>query len=144
MELIELDKARDKAAVFALQHHLSTVPQYVPVTNNYFHGGMLCREVFRPAGVCIVGKVHKKEHFYVVASGTVLVTTEDGAKRITGPCVVMSVPGTKRAVYAETDAVCMTFHRTDSVSLNEAEKELIEDDPTALFDARNQLKELPL
>ena len=46
----------------ALQAELSKLPQYEPQTKHYFHGGMYCREVFRHAGVLVVGAVHKKEH----------------------------------------------------------------------------------
>lgn len=133
-----------RVAVEALQAELVKLPQYEPPTKHYFHGGMYCREVFRDAGVLLVGRVHKKEHFYVIASGTVLITTDDGAQRITGPAVLMSQPGTKRAVYAETPATCMTFHRTDATTPEAAEVDLVEDDPTARFDALNHVKLIAL
>jgi hypothetical protein len=126
--------------VKALQNELSKLPQYEPLTKHTFHGGMYCREVWRPAGVLIVGKVHKKEHFYMVVYGTVAITTDDGVKSITGPCLLNSMPGTKRAVYAETDALCMTFHRTDSATVEEAEAELVEEDLTAMFSIGNKVK----
>jgi len=126
--------------VKALQNELSKLPQYEPLTKHTFHGGMYCREVWRPAGVLIVGKVHKKEHFYMVVYGTVAITTDDGVKSITGPCLLISMPGTKRAVYAETDALCMTFHRTDSATVEEAEAELVEEDLTAMFSIGNKVK----
>ena len=126
--------------VKALQVEVSKLPQYEPATKHYFHGGMYCREVFRHAGVLVVGAVHKKEHFYVIVSGTVLITTDDDVIEVTGPKVICSKPGTKRAVYAVTDAVCMTFHVTDAVTVEEAEAELVEDDPTSMFIAGNKLK----
>ena len=129
-----------KERVTEMQAILSEMPQYEPVTKHYFHGGMYCREVYRDAGVMVVGKVHKHEHFYVIASGTVLVTTEDGAKELTAPAVVLSTPGTKRAVYAVTPATCMTFHRSNATTVEEAEAELIEEDPLSLFDAHNRVK----
>ena len=126
--------------VNALQAELSKLPQYEPTTENHFHGGMYCREVFRHAGVLVVGKVHKKEHFYMIAQGTVLITTDDGAKRVTGPALLMSMPGTKRAVYAETDALCFTFHRTDAMTVENAEADLVEEDPDSMFEAGNKIK----
>ena len=125
--------------VWKLQKEISSLPQYEPVTKHYFHAGMYCREVFRDAGVLIVGKVHKKEHFYLVASGTVTVTTDDGVVTVTGPHVFMSKPGAKRAVYANTPATCMTFHVTDSKSPEEAEIEMVEEEETP-FDCHNKLK----
>lgn len=128
------------ANVGRLQAEVAKLPQYEPVTRNHFHGGMYCREVWRAAGVLVVGKVHRKEHFYLIASGTVLITTDEGPQRMTGPALLLSKPGTKRAVYSETEALCMTFHRNDATTVEEAEAELIKDDPDALFDAGNKTK----
>jgi quercetin dioxygenase-like cupin family protein len=84
--------------------------------------------------------VHKKEHFYVVVSGTICVTTDDGVQTITGPKILLSRPGTKRAVYAVTDALCMTFHVAESTTVEEAENELVEADPNSMFTIGNKLK----
>lgn len=122
-----------------LKSELCKLPQYQPETKHYFHAGMYCREVFRHAGVALVGKVHKKEHFYVVASGTIIL---NGGRHITGPAVLECTPGTQRAVYSVTDAVCMTFHITDAKTVEEAEKELVEDDPMSMYGPGNMLKAL--
>ena len=127
-------------SVVALQAEISKLPQYEPPTEHVFHGGMYCRQVWRPKGCLIVGKVHKKEHFYMIVSGTVSITTDDGVQTITGPMLLCSKPGTKRAVYAETDALCMTFHRVDSSTVEDVESELVEDDPTSMFAVGNKVK----
>jgi hypothetical protein len=127
--------------VDSLQQELSKLPQYEPETKHYFHGGMYCREVFRHAGVLVVGAVHKKEHFYLIVSGTVQITDgEGGAKEVTGPHLFHSKPGTKRAVYAVTDTLCMTFHATESKTVDEAEAELVEVDPDSMYSLGNQIK----
>lgn len=132
-----------KATVWDLQREVSRLPQVELETSHYFADGMYCRYLPRPAGTLIVGKVHKKEHFYVICCGTVKITQGEGeAVEITGPKVVVSQPGTKRAVYAVTDAVCLTVHRTDETDLQKMELELIEPDVTALFDSRNNIKAL--
>lgn len=129
-----------KERVEALQDEISKYPQYEPPTEHVFHGGMYCRQVWRPAGCLIVGKVHKKEHFYMVVSGTVKITTDDGVQTITGPMLLCSIPGTKRAVFAETDALCMTFHRVESSTVEDVESELVEDDPNSMFTIGNKIK----
>ena len=129
-----------RVKVDALQVEIAKHPQYEPITSHTFHGGMYCRQVFRHAGALIVGKVHKKEHFYLIAGGTVAITTDDGVQFVTGPHLLCSKPGTKRAVYAETDALCMTFHRVDSTTVEDAEAELVEDDPNAMFSVGNRVK----
>ena len=127
--------------VEALQQELSKLPQYEPETKHYFHGGMYCREVFRHAGVLVVGAVHKKEHFYLIVSGTVQITDGEGnAQEVTGPHLFQSKPGTKRAVYAVTDTLCMTFHATEAKTVEEAETELVESDPDSMYSLGNQVK----
>lgn len=129
-----------KERVEALQSEISKYPQYEPPTEHIFHGGMYCRQVWRPAGCLIVGKVHKKEHFYMIVSGTVKITTDDGVQTITGPFLLCSKPGTKRAVFAETDALCMTIHRVESNTVEDVESELVEDDPNSMFTVGNKVK----
>jgi hypothetical protein len=126
----------------ALQAELSKLPQYQPETKHYFHGGMYCREVFRHAGVLVVGAVHKKEHFYLIVSGTVAITDGEGqVQEVTGPHLFHSKPGTKRAVYAMTDALCMTFHATESQTVEEAEAELVEIEDNTNYLPGNVLKQ---
>jgi hypothetical protein len=133
-------RAPMRQKVDTLQAELSKLPQYEPETKHYFHAGMYCREVWRDAGVLVVGKVHKKEHFYLIVSGTVAITTDDGVQLVTGPHLLKSKAGTKRAVYSETPALCMTFHVCDSVEVDAAEKELVEDDETVMYGPGNQIE----
>ena len=126
--------------VQALQDVISKMPQYEPETKHTFHAGMYCREVWRPAGVIVVGKIHKKEHFYLIVSGTIAITTDEGVKSVTGPHLLCSKPGTKRAVYAETDALCMTFHVVDAKTIEDAEHELVEEDDSSMFTVGNKIK----
>ena len=127
--------------VEALQSELAKLPQYQPETKHYFHGGMYCREVFRHAGVLVVGAVHKKEHFYLIVSGTVAITDREGnVQEVTGPHLFQSKPGTKRAVYAVTDALCMTFHAIDATTVEAAEAELVELEPSSMFAPGNLIK----
>ena len=124
-----------------LQQELSKLPQYEPETKHYFHGGMYCREVFRHAGVLVVGAVHKKEHFYLIVSGTVAITDGEGnVQEFTGPHLFSSKPGTKRAVYALTDAVCMTFHVTEATTVEDAEAALVEADASTMYSLGNKVK----
>jgi mannose-6-phosphate isomerase-like protein (cupin superfamily) len=109
-------------------------------TDHFFVPGMYCRKLWRPAGTIIVGKVHKAPHFFVCVSGTIAVWSEFGYKELNPGDVIETKPGTKRVTYALTDAIGMTIHKTDNTDLDEIEKELIEEDDTALFDSDNKLK----
>lgn len=127
-----------------LQEAVSQLPQYQPITDHIFHGGMYCRQVFRHAGALVVGRVHKKEHFYMIVSGTVAITTDDGVMEVTGPYLFCSKPGTKRAVLALTDTLCITIHRADSTTVEEVEDELVEHDPNSMYTVGNMVKQLEL
>jgi hypothetical protein len=124
-----------------MQVELSKLPQYEPETKHYFHAGMYCREVWRDADVLVVGKVHKKEHFYLIVYGTVAITTDDGVEMVIGPHLLRSKAGTKRAVYSQTPALCMTFHVTESANVEDAERELVEEDETVMYAPGNLVKQ---
>ena len=128
--------------VFALQEAMRNMPQAELETEHYFADGMYCRVLKRKAGTLIVGKVHKREHFYIVAKGSVSVATENGPITYCAGDVIVSKPGTQRAVLALEDSICLTVHRTKKRNLDKIERELIEPDDRALFDARNQLRML--
>ena len=119
---------------------MSVLQQVELPTRHWFADGMYCRELFRPADTTIVGKVHKREHFYIVLSGEVTIAGDGYSERVVAPRIIVSQPGTKRATYAHVDSICITIHRTDSRDVNEIERELIEEDKTSLFDAFNHLK----
>ena len=110
------------------------MPQAELETFHYFADGMYARVLPRPAGTLIVGKVHKREHFYIIAKGKVQV----GKEVYEAGTVIVSKPGTKRAVLALEDSVCLTVHRTKKRNLDKIEKQLIEPDRMALFDSSNR------
>lgn len=126
--------------IVELQKEAAKLPQAQLFTEHFFADGMYARVLFRPADTLIVGKVHRREHLYIIASGEVTVIGNGVKERILGPRVIVSSPGTKRAVYSHTDATCITVHRTDERDLDKIEAELVEEDETAMFDARNELK----
>lgn len=76
-----------------------------------FSDGIYVREIFIPEGDLIVGQIHKHEHPNFLMSGTVRMFTEEGGtETIVGPCSMISSPGTKRSLFAETDLVWITVH----------------------------------
>lgn len=127
-----------------LQAEIVKMPQATLDTHHYFANGMYAREVHRPAGTLIVGKIHKHEHLFIVTKGQIIVWTENGMVRMTAPYVHVSKPGTKRVTLAEVDSSAMTVHRTDNTDLEEIEAEIIEAEENAMFDSNNILKSLKL
>lgn len=129
-----------RAKVVELESAMRSMPQVELRTNHYFAEGMYVREMFLPAGTVLVGKVHKREHIFMLTHGSLRVTVDDGVKDLIAPVVLIGKPGTKRAGVALEDCVCVNVHRTDKKNLAKIERELIEEESGALFDAGNKLK----
>ena len=74
------------------------------------------------------------------AKGEIIAWTENVMKKLVAGDIIESKPGTKRVTLAVSDAIGITFHKTDKTDLDEIEAELIEPDEMALFDSSNKLK----
>ena len=92
---------------------------------HYHAPGLYIREIFIPAGVAVVGKIHKHAHFNDISQGRVRVSTEFGFDVLEAPCRFVSEAGTKRAVFAETDTIWTTFHPTLETDVDKIETEII-------------------
>lgn len=137
----EVAHVPSRADIDRLQAVMSQMPQVALETEHYFADGVYVREMRCPAGATIVGKVHKRPHFFILAGGEMTVTGDGGpARLIKAPAVIVSGPGVKRVGHAHTECVCLNVHRTDQTDLDAIELELIEPDGAALFDARNELR----
>ena len=139
-EILEVPHIPAFEQIQKLQGIMAEMPQAELPTEHYFSGGMYCRKVSRQAGTVIVGKVHKKDHFFLCAKGEIIAWSENGMKKMLPGDIIESKPGTKRVTLALTDAIGITFHKTDKTDLNEIEQELIEPDELALFDSSNNLR----
>lgn len=125
---------------------MAQMPQFTGFkTAHTFADSMYSRAVWRPAGVTVVGKLHKHEHFTFLLTGSMRIYTEDGPKDYHAPAFFVTPAGTKRATHALTDSVLMTIHRlpVDTRDLQAIEDQLIdaEHDQLALFDAENKIKD---
>ena len=115
-----------RAKLYTLQERIAELPEADFPLQHVFAPGQVARTIQLPAGSIILGKIHKHRHLNILSSGHVSVQTEyGGVEDLHGPMTMTSPAGTKRAVYAHTDAVWTTIHLTDSTDLAEIEKELI-------------------
>lgn len=137
-----------RSAIERLQIALSSLPQIEPKTEHYRADRMYLRTVWSQAGSVIVGKVHKREHFYCVVSGVVQVTTQDGVRELNatrdGPQVLTCPVGTKRAVLVLEDAWRITVHQNqeDLTDIEELEDSLVEQDEASMYLPGNRVKVL--
>jgi hypothetical protein len=121
-----------------LQSEMEKLPQAHIPTEHTFAPGMYIRTIAIPAGVILVGKIHKTEHIFMLTKGELTVVTEDGEERLKAPCQVICRPGLKRAGYAHTDCVCSNVHITEETDLEKLESMLICSEKT-LIDFEEQL-----
>jgi quercetin dioxygenase-like cupin family protein len=101
-----------------------SVDELCPVTH-HFAPGLYAREMLIPAGVTLVGKMHRFDHLCVVLRGRILVATETGTKEIVGPAMFTSPAGVKRAGVAIEDTVWITYHPTEKTDLAQIEADVI-------------------
>lgn len=133
------------AQIAMARAELSALPQVEPITENYFvpqpDGTFLyCRKVTRATNVATLGRVHKQEHFYVIAAGVVALRGEFEATIHRAGDVIVSKPGTQRLVVAIEDSVTITMHRVSSTDMEQIERELCEDDEASNYGPGNKVK----
>ena len=97
-------------------------------TKHTFAGGCYVREIFNPANMLLVTKIHKKEHPFFLMKGKMSILTEDGIKTVEAPHHGITKPGTKRAIFTHEDCVFITVHATDKKTPEEVEEEVIAKD----------------
>ena len=93
-----------------------------------FADGCYIREIFNPAGLLLVTKIHKKKHPFFLMKGKMSILTEEGIKQIEAPYHGITYPGTKRVIYTHTDCLFVTVHVTNETDLEKIEEEMITKD----------------
>lgn len=123
----------------ALESVMRDMPQVeIPVTH-HFAPGLYAREITIPAGVCVVGKLHRHTHLIQLVKGEVEIRTDAGMQRLVGPAMWSSQAGTKRAILAIEDATLITFHVTNETDMEAIEADVIEPEVDALAGAQGVL-----
>lgn len=109
-ELINDAKPVTRERIMDLQDHLAAMPQLDLPVRHFFANGLYGRELYVPAGVCAVGKIHKHEQITVVMGDCTMVTPGEEPVHIVGYHISSTPAGVKRAVYAHTDTFITSFH----------------------------------
>lgn len=125
MWLIAQDYSSFHSAVDAVEEFMATLPQGKNDPVHTLTPGLYSRRLFMPALSVIVSKIHRKEHQFVVLSGTATVVSEDGASLIRAGYSGVTKAGTRRVLFIHSDSIWMTYHPTDCTSLDDIEADLI-------------------
>lgn len=112
----------------ALAESMRAMPTMDPPVKHSFSDGVYAREIFLPATVTIVGKVHKTRHLNIVSGGVCYVVTpirEFIVDASEFPVTFESFAGEQKVVHSHTDVVWTTIHVTDANNIADIEKEVI-------------------
>jgi len=115
------------------------LPQVEMPTLHWLLEGMYARQILIPEGTIIVGRYHKKPHFFMVLKGSIGVTTEDGIKALRAGNMLMCPPGARRVGIAYEDTIVVTIHRTEATSLEEIEDDVVEFDIRHRYGVGNEI-----
>jgi hypothetical protein len=102
------------------------MPQAETEVTHHFADGIYARELFIPAGVCLVGALHNTNHLFTVSQGECVAVTHEGREEIKAPYMGQTHPGMKRMIYAITDTVWTTFHVTEETDVDKIADEITE------------------
>lgn len=92
---------------------------------HHFAPGLYAREMLIPAGVTVVGKMHRHDHLATVARGRILIVSDEGETELVAPCTFTSRAGVKRAAHALEDTVFITYHPTPHTDVAMIEADVI-------------------
>ena len=112
--------------IYKAQNVMLSMPQAETETRHHFADGIYARELFIPAGVCLVGALHKTNHLFTVSQGECVAVTHEGREEIKAPYMGQTQPGMKRVIYAITDTVWTTFHVTEETDVANIAEQIIE------------------
>lgn len=123
--------------IVQLQSAMLPIQCAQPEPGHHFAPGMYLRELLVPAGMLLVGKIHKHAHFLFVMRGRAHVISEFGRTEVEAGHFSVSPAGVKRVVLAIEDTLFVTVHvnKDNSRDLNVIEAEHIE--PENLSIAQN-------
>ena len=100
----------DDVLSLAIERLVLRFPQVEMPVDNQFCEGVYARTLTIPAGTILTGAIHKAESFFVVRSGTLLVTTPNGPIQVGPGFMIVTKPGEKRIGISLSDVLVTTFH----------------------------------
>lgn len=106
--------------ILRMEDFLLTQEQVEIPVRHYINNGIYYREITIPQGTFCTGSIYREAHIHFLIRGDMTVLTEDGRKRVSGPCTFVSPPGMKRAGYAHEETVWAAVFRTDETDPDKA------------------------
>ncbi len=96
-------------------------------TSGFFCNGIYVKTVVIPAGSYLTSRVHKQTHPFVLSEGSMVIYTQDGGEQeVHSPYIDVTLAGTRRFAKALTPCLWTCFHRTDAITHEDVEAEVVE------------------
>tara|TARA_R110001592_G_scaffold276903_1_gene544025 strand:- start:111 stop:581 length:471 start_codon:yes stop_codon:yes gene_type:complete len=97
------------------------------LNDHVFAPGVYARVMTLPAGMTVVGKIHKYAHICLITHGTVKIVSEFDSGVYSAPRVWISEPGVKRTLHALSDFQMVNIlpNPSDTQDLDEIEAKVI-------------------
>lgn len=130
----ELPVPSQRAQILALENYIRSLPDALPAeafrTEHLFADGTYTRTMWSPAGMVLIGKIHKQRHVCFLLAGKVTIVSATGEPPVTieAPQRWIAEPGTKRAVIVHEAMEWTVVHGTNAKTVEEVEAEVIAKD----------------
>lgn len=126
---MQLETIEARNEIMQLESHIKAHPAAMvgdcfPLKHS-FAEGIYVREIAIPKDMIVVSKIHKFSHPVFILKGDISVYTDEGVKRLKGPCSFISPAGAKRVGLTHEDTVWITVHATPETDLERIEDEII-------------------
>ena len=116
-----------EAAIKNLPDSIGEEEALETLNDHVFAPGVYARVMTLPAGMTVVGKIHKYAHICLITHGTVKVVSEFDSGVYAAPRVWISEPGVKRTLHALSDFQMVNIlpNPSDTQDLDEIEAAVI-------------------
>ena len=97
-------------------------------TYHVFTPGLVSRTIFMPKGTFLTSRIHRHDHQYAIVSGACSVFIDGvGVEYLEAPYVGTTKSGSRRVLYIHEDTVWVTFHPSQTLTVEDFEAEAFED-----------------
>ena len=119
------EKQEIRQLLAEIEHEMCKFPQIEVPLAHYFSDAVYAREMNVPAGMLLMGKIHKKRSMNIISKGEVSILSIDGIIRVRAPYSFVSSPGAKRLILVHEDTTWTTIHGSEETDLAKLEDEFI-------------------
>jgi len=94
-------------------------------TQHHFSSGVYAKQMMLPKGYMALSHAHTYDHLSLLASGKVIVKTDEGEQEFTGPACLTIKRNKNHAITALEDAVWFCIHATEETDPNKVDEVII-------------------